>query len=53
MDGSGATHYADLWGGNWVVPPYLELRASGYDVELSDVCVRGAVNVLCGPGPTN
>jgi hypothetical protein len=37
-----------LWGGNWVVPPYMELRAAGYAVDLAPRCVAGAVNVLCG-----
>ena len=47
-DGSGPRDYADLWGGNWVVPPYMELRAAGHAVDLAPRCVAGAVNVLCG-----
>ena len=41
-----AARFGDLWGGNWLLPPYYALKAAGHPVYLASRCVPGQVNVL-------
>ena len=46
-----AVRFCDLWGGNWVLPPFEALRAAGHRVFLSSHVVPGQINVRAACGP--
>lgn len=45
-----ARRFGDLWGGNWIFPPYVALRDAGHRVHLSSHVVPGQINVLMAYG---
>ena len=36
-----AARYGELWGANWIIPPYFALRDAGYNVHLASQVVPG------------
>ena len=41
-----AARYGELWGANWIIPPYFALRDAGHNVHLASRVVPGHINVV-------
>ena len=41
-----AARYGELWGANWIIPPYFALRDAGYNVHLASQVVPRHINVV-------